>query len=72
MSEQTKIQKLNEEVGPILDKALEMGILLTVLSVDIKPTPGQQAAAGGISTYLEKDDLIALLQETVDNLKASQ
>ena len=72
MPEETNIQKLNEEVGPILDKALEMGILLTVLSVDIKPTPGQQAAAGGISTYLEKDDLIALLQETLDNLKASQ
>ena len=72
MTEQTNIQKLNEEVGPILDKALEMGILLTVLSVDIKPTPGQQAAAGGISTYLEKDDLIALLQETLNNLKASQ
>ena len=72
MSEQTNIQKLNEELSPILDKALEMGILLTVLSVDIKPTPGQQAAASGISTHLEKDDLIVLLQETVNNLKASQ
>lgn len=72
MSEQTNIQKLNEEVGPILDKALEMGVILTVLSVDIKPSPGQSHVAGGISTYFEKDDLIAMLQETLDNLKASQ
>ena len=72
MSEQTKLQKLNEELGPLLDKALEMGVILTVLSVDIKPTPGQEFAPGGISTYLEKDDLIGLLQETLDNLKAAQ
>ena len=72
MSEQNKLEKLNEQLDPLLDEALEMGILLTVLSVDIKPAPGQQAAVGGISTYLEKADLIALLQETLDKLKASQ
>lgn len=72
MSEQTNIQKLNAKLGPLLDKAVEMGVILTVLSVGIKSVAGQEHVVGGISTYLEKDELIDLLQETLDNLKAGQ
>ena len=72
MSEQTNIQKLNEELSPFLDKALEMGVILTVLSVDIKPVAGQERVAGGINSYLEKDELIAMLENTIKGLKANQ
>ena len=72
MSEQTNIQKLNEELSPFLDKALEMGVILTVLSVNIKPVAGQEYFTGGISTYLEKDELITMLENTIKGLKANQ
>lgn len=72
MAEQTKIEKLNEEVQPLLAKALEMGVVLTVISVDIKPVPGQMYTPGGVSTCLESNDLIELLEDTLTNLKANQ
>ena len=72
MAEQTNIQKLNEELAPILHKALEMGIVLVVISVDTKHVPGQMYNPGGVSTYLEKDELIDVLEDTLTNLKASQ
>ena len=43
---------------PLLDKALEMGVVLTVISVDIKPVPGQMYTPGEVSTCLESNDLI--------------
>lgn len=72
MSEQTNIQKLNEEVQPLLAKALEMGVVLVVISVDTKHVPGQMYNPGGVSTYLEKDELIDVLEDTLTNLEASQ
>lgn len=72
MVEQTKIEKLNEELAPILNKALEMGVVLTVVSVDVKPAPGQMCTAGGVSTCLQSNDLIELLEDTLTNLKANQ
>ena len=72
MVEQTKIEKLNEELAPILNKALEMGVVLTVISVDVKLVPGQMYTAGGVSTCLQSNDLIEMLEDTLTNLKANQ
>ena len=72
MVEQTKIEKLNEELAPILNKALKMGVVLTVISVDVKPAPGQMCTAGGVSTLLQSNDLIEMLEDTLTNLKANQ
>lgn len=72
MSEQTKIELINEEITPLLDKALEMGIVLAVISIDIRPEPGQERVSGGINSRLNKDELIGLLEDTLINLKANQ
>lgn len=72
MTEQTKIEKLNEEVQPLLAKALEMGVVLVVISVDTKHAPGQMYNPGGVSTYLESNDLIDVLEDILTNLKANQ
>jgi LytS/YehU family sensor histidine kinase len=47
-----------------------MGLVLH--SVDIKPVAGQERVAGGINSYLEKDELITMLENTIEGLKASQ
>ena len=72
MTEQNKIEILNEEINPLLGKALEMGVVLAVIAVDIKPVPGQLQNPGGISTYLATNELINLLEDTLTNLKTNQ
>ena len=72
MTEQNKIEILNEEINPLLGKALEMGVVLVVIAVDIKPVPGQMYNPGGVNTHLQTNDLIDLLEDTLDHLKASQ
>ena len=73
MTEQNKIEILNkEEINPLLGKALEMGVVLVVIAVDIKPVPGQMYNPGHVSTCLESNDLINVLEDTLTNLKANQ
>ncbi len=71
MSEQTKIETINKHISPLIDKALKMGVVMTVITVDIKPEPGQKHGLGGLNSCLEKTELIALLEDTLTNLKAT-
>lgn len=72
MSEQTKIETINKHISPLIDKALKMGVVMAVITVDIKPQPGQTQGLGALNSNLEKSELIALLEDTLTNLKASQ
>ena len=72
MTQKTKIESINEHISPLIDKALKMGVVMTVITVDIKPEPGQTQGLGGLNSCLEKTELIALLEDTLINLKASQ
>ena len=72
MTLKTNIELINEEITPLLDKALEIGVVLTVISINLKPEPGQERVSGGINSRLNKDELIGLLEDTLINLKANQ
>ena len=72
MTQKSKIESINEHISPLIDKALKMGVVMTVITVDIKPEPGQTQGLGGLNSCLEKTELIALLEDTLINLKASQ
>ena len=72
MTEQTNIELINEKITPLLNTALEMGVVLTVISINLKPEPGQEWVSGGINSRLNRDELIGLLEDTLINLKAIQ
>lgn len=72
MTQKSKIESINEHISPLIDKALKMGVVMTVITVDIKPEPGQKQGLAGLNSCLEKTELIALLEDTLINLKANQ
>ena len=72
MTQKTKIESINEHISPLIDKALKLGVVMTVITVDIKPEPGQTQGLAALNSNLEKTELIALLEDTLVNLKASQ
>ena len=72
MTQKTKIEYINEHISPLIDKALKMGVVMTVIIVDAKPEPGQTQVLAALNSNLEKSELIALLEDTLINLKANQ
>ena len=72
MTQKSKIESINEHISPLIDKALKMGVVMTVITVDIKPEPGQTQGLGGLNSCLEKDELIEMLENTIEDLKANQ